>query len=270
MKTYPPCVIDGRPCLDNGLLCLACWADLRRDLVDIRDELARWLDITYARLSKLGEESIGIVIRGSGTGLGFNDRAGAVSRALAGELGRAVDAVLARTKVSGPRSRDIPTLAAWLVDHHRPVRDDPGVARLHRRVRELVGQAERVIDRRPPRVYLGQCGAPLTDVAARCDADIYARDDEDWVKCVCGMLWQVEHRREVLLDAVGEQLATAVEVCRALATYADVELKVDRLYKWAERGQIEQHPPRECETAPRYRIDDVREVLDAMTRKAGR
>lgn len=165
-------------------------------------------------------------------------------------------------------------LAAWLGIHQREIRRHEAVGELWQEIHDLVEQVRRIVDRRPDRQYLGMCSEPLMNDGYGqpylCNADLYAIDGRATVDCrACGARHHVEHRRKVLLDAVDDQLGTASEIARALAAYADVELKVERVRKWYSRGQIAQYAPRDGERWPRYRVGDVRELLDPTTRKAG-
>lgn len=173
---------------------------------------------------------------------------------------------------------DTADLARWLAEHEREVRRHEAVGELWHEVHDLVAQVRRIVDRRPDRQYLGVCSELLTtdvvlgdDGIDRCDADLYAIDGWPTVDCrQCGARHHVEHRRATLLDAVDDQLGTAAEIARALAAYGDIELKVERVRKWYSRGQIAQYAPREGDRWPRYRVGDVRELLDSTrTVKAG-
>lgn len=167
-------------------------------------------------------------------------------------------------------------LAAWLGDHERSVRRHEAVGELWQEVHDLVEQVRRVVDRRPDRCYLGVCSVHLDTLDGGgdahpgfppqpiyCDADLYAIDGDAYVTCrSCGALHHVAERRRVLLDSVDNQLGTGTEIARALAAYADLDLSLARLGMWANRGRIAVHPPREGERGKRYRVGDVRDLLD--------
>lgn len=296
MTQYPSCVIDGRPVLTAGHICLACWADLRGWLTDIRDHLVRDLEITFANLSRSGSAPIGIVVRNAATGLGYNETAGDLLRELHNELGgwvrvlheefgRLLQCSLCHVEQSqhaeGPAilPRDwVPVLhplvvnntralADWLLEHGAWIRRHPAADELYRTVQRLVRQAERVVDRRGGKVYLGICSEPLMDgltgEVTICEEDVNADEDAAGVTCkACGAMHITRERREVMLKAMRAQKLTASEISRAFATYADIDLKVERVRQWHRRGQIYQHPPREGERWPRYRVAVVRRLLD--------
>lgn len=289
MTNYPLCVVDQRPVHDAGNLCAACWADLEHDLTEVFASLADDLDITLAGLGRSGGSPIGIVVRSASRGVGFDERAGDLARQLHNCLGGWVRVVYEdEIQPGAPLAVADKTncLAAWLGTHEREVRRHEAVGELWQEIRDLVAQVRRVVDRRPDRQYLGVCSwalevgppvyvnsfeAPFREVISRCDADLYAVDGRSTVDCrQCGARHHVEHRRATLLDAVDDQLGTAAEIARALAAYGDIDLRVERIRKWYSRGQIAQYAPRDGDRWPRYRVGDVRELLDpTRTVKAG-
>lgn len=278
MTSHPPCVVDGRPVHDAGNLCAACWADLEHDLTELAESLLYDLGITLAGLGKSGGSPIGIVVRSAERGVGFDERAGDLLRQLHNTLGGWVR-VLAEDNALPIDMQDRPVqLASWLYCHQRQVRGHEAVGELWQEIRDLVAQVRQVVDRRPDRQYLGVCSELLTtdvvlgdDGIDRCDADLYAIDGWPTIDCrQCGARHHVEHRRATLLDAVDDQLGTAAEIARALAAYGDIDLKVERLRQWYSRGKIAQYAPRDGDRWPRYRVGDVRELLDpTRTVKAG-
>lgn len=182
-----------------------------------------------------------------------------------------------------PWPRDnLADLARWLIRHRRHVREHEAVADLHAELTWHIAAARRVIDRRPDKRYLGVCSAhletidgdeyadppvPTRDVI--CDADLYALDGHATITCrTCGTTHDVADRRAVLLAAIDDQLGTAAEIARALAAYADIDLRVERVRQWYSRGKIAQYPPRDSERSPRYRVGDVRALVDPAARKA--
>jgi hypothetical protein len=284
VTTYPLCVVDQRPVHTAGNLCPACWADLEHDLTEVVASLADDLDITLAGFGRSGGSPIGIVVRSASRGVGFDERAGDLARQLHNCLGGWVRVVYEDEIQPGvPLTVADKTncLAAWLGIHEREVRRHEAVGELWHEIRDLVAQARRVVDRRPDRCYLGVCSAELGMLdgggdahpgfppqPVYCDADLYSIDGHSTVDCrQCGTRHHVEHRRATLLDAVDDQLGTAAEIARALSAYANVELKVERLRQWYSRGKIAQYAPRDGDRWPRYRVGDVRELLNP-TRKA--
>ncbi|GAA0638111.1 hypothetical protein GCM10010174_69940 [Kutzneria viridogrisea] len=265
MTRYALCVVDARPVLVAGRICGACWSDLEHDLVELVDSLAADLDITLAGLGRSGGSPIGIVVRSASRGLGFDERAADLARDLRQCLGGWVR-VLCEDNALPLRVRDtIPALAAWLLQHETEVRAHPAVDDLWQEVREHIEQVRHVIDRRPDRRYVGICSEWIeaANARVRCGADLYVDEDRPTVTCrECGAVHHVGHRREVLLGALDDQLGTATEVARAFAAYAGVELTLARIGMWARRGQIVQHRPRKGERSFRYRVGDVRRLLD--------
>lgn len=276
MTDHPLCAVDQRPVHTAGNLCGACWADLEHDLTELAESLLHDLDITLAGLGRSGGSPIGIVVRSASRGVGFDERAGDLARQLHNCLGGWVRVVYEDEIQPGvPLTVADKTncLAAWLGIHEREVRRHEAVGKLWQEIRDLVEQVRRIVDRRPDRQYLGVCSEPLTSgvygTPFECDADLYVIDDlRSTVDCrQCGTRHHVEHRRATLLDAVDDQLGTASEISHALAAYANQDLKVERLRQWYSRGKIAQYAPRDGDRWPRYRVGDVRELLNP-TRKA--
>lgn len=266
MTNHPLCAVDGRPVHTDGLLCPACWADLDHDLSELVESLIYDLDRTLAGLGKTGGSPIGIVVRTAERGLGFDERAGDLLRQLHNCLGGWVR-VLCEDNALPIDVRNHPLdLAAWLTLHGLEIRGHEAVADLWQEIRGTAAQVRRIVDRRPDRRYLGVCSEPLDDADGEpiyCIADLYAVEDRTTVTCrTCGAVHDVAERRRTLLDAVDDQLGTAAEISNALAAYAEQELRVERVRQWYSRGRIAQYPPREGERWPRYRVGDVRELLD--------
>lgn len=60
-----------------------------------------------------------------------------------------------------------------------------------------------------------------------------------FVRCrTCGTNHDVKERRHALLEAARDYLVTTTEACRAIATYADGNLKEATVWKWKERGRV--------------------------------
>ena len=276
MTSYPLCAVDQRPVHTDGQLCAACWADLSHDLGELVDSLVYDLDRVLAGLTKSGGSPIGIVVRTAARGIGFNETAGDLLRDLHNCLGGWVR-VIAEDNALPIDVRNHPLdLAAWLTLHRGEIVRHEAVGELWAEIHGLVERARRITDRRPDRRYLGVCSAPLANdgygVPYTCTADLYATDElASTVDCrQCGTRHHVGHRRAVLLEAVGDQLGTAAEISKAIAEYGGVEVTVERIRQWYSRGKIAQHPPRDGERWPRYRVGDVRDLLDPeRTAKVG-
>lgn len=266
--SYPECLIDSRPVLAAGRICGACWADLRHDLTELAESLADDLDATLAGLGRRGGVPIGIVARSAETGLGWNERAGDLARQLHNTLGGWVRVLCEDNALPVDMADRTTVLAEWLRAHEVHVRAHEAVGDLWDEIRSLAAQARQAIDRRPDRSYLGICSAPTGE--GPCPADLYVIGARLTVHCpACGTGHHVEYRRDVMVAAVAGQLGTAVEVSRALSAMTGTPVPVNTIRSWALRGKLAQHPPREGERHPRYRIADVERLLHDTARRAG-
>jgi len=108
---------------------------------------------------------------------------------------------------------------------------------------------ERAVDRREAQRYVGPCGAPLQDVhgaagvsgVRACPVHLYAEPGADYVGCPsCGARYDVHARRRELLAAAEDRLAH-VELLVGALSGLGVELNVERVRKWAQRGRLLQH-----------------------------
>lgn len=137
-----------------------------------------------------------------------------------------------------------------------------------------IGFAWRAVDRRPDLLYAGPCdpsgdahAADGVDVPGPCPTDLYAAPGRSTVTCPrCQLVWDVEARRDYLLEAARDQLATAAELSRFLTVYGE-PVKGDRVRKWAERGLIAAHG-HDSQRRPLYRIGEAIDLLVTMERKS--
>lgn len=262
----PLCVVDQRPVHDGGQLCAACWADLRADFAEL-PELVHDLERVLAGLTKTGGSPIGIVVRTAERGIGFDERAGDLLRQLHNTLGGWVRVLCEDNALLVDVANRIADLARWLGEHEREIRRHEAAGELWAEVHELTERARyAVLPRGGSRAYLGVCSAPLNeddDEPELCDEDLYAPEGRSTVKCPkCWVTHQVAERRAVMLTAMRGEKLTAAECTRAFAGYRGVELTLARIGMWARRRRIYQHPPREGERSPRYRVAVVRLLID--------
>jgi hypothetical protein len=107
---------------------------------------------------------------------------------------------------------------------------------------------------------VGGCGLAFTQ-SGTCETDMYARAGSRTVKCPeCDVEYNVDARREWLLDAAEDQLAPAMLIARAVATLAGADITPELVRKWAERGRIS---VRSHDTRGKalYRVGDVLDVI---------
>jgi hypothetical protein len=105
--------------------------------------------------------------------------------------------------------------------------------------------------------YAGPC-----DV---CGRDMYARTGATIVECRhCALEWDLEPRRAWLLGQVGDQLATAADLSRALGGLG-VDVRPETIRKWRERKLL--HPAGTDRSGrPLYRVRDVQQLVARPTR----
>jgi ribosomal protein L37AE/L43A len=115
-------------------------------------------------------------------------------------------------------------------------------------------QLERVIDRPAPLKYAGPCNV--------CRKDLYAREGAAMVTCrPCGMDYDMDGRREWLLEAAEDRLERASLIAQAVTDLGS-PISADRIRKWAQRGRLIPHAT-DGLGRPLYRVGDVRELLKA-------
>ncbi len=162
-----------------------------------------------------------------------------------------------------------PDAAGWMATFPGLLAEHPQAGHMHADITSLVARIRRVIDRPPDKVYVGQCGAILED-GTDCPADLYAAPNRAWVECPsCGGSWNVTDRKQFLLQAVEDQLATPGEISRALSTLME-QVSASMIRSYAHRGRLNPHPPHPHDEKhrPRYRVGDVLDLLADVRRKA--
>jgi hypothetical protein len=264
------CVIAGcgRP-VEDALCCQACADRLARWLGDI-PALADDLDTTLARLSRQGDR---VGSRSAETPLPWDQRASAAAynlrsmlvgnvRMLAGEetlLGPACPACSHETCSAIRTARwpadEVPAMALWLLARVEWIRHHPSVDEVLDEVGYAVGEARRVIDSRPSLWYAGRCLAATP--AGPCQADLYAQLTAVWVTCPrCRTAYAVAERRDWLLEAAEDQLATAAEAARFLTAYYGEVVSANRITQWKARARVVAHGV-DSSGAPTFRVGDL-------------
>lgn len=157
------------------------------------------------------------------------------------------------------------TLLRWLADQldwlaHRP----EGEAALDE-IRYAITSLRNAIDTSASMSYIGPCD--------ECKRDLYAVEGRDSVTCPdCGLAYDVGERREWLLSLWRDRLGTAVEISRALSSWAGLDVTPERIRVLAQRDRIARHTAvvggRERSV---YRFGEVEEQAraDAVRRAEG-
>ncbi len=135
----------------------------------------------------------------------------------------------------------------------------------------LRADALRVVDRPPDLVYLGICSHPAKEGKPfevrrhgrvvrynECPEDIYADADATVIDCPrCKTTHSVEHRRDVLLVALNDQLAAAADIARGLPALG-LAVTAERIRQWKARGRLVDRGP---DGRPLYRVGDVIDLV---------
>lgn len=239
--------------------------DLR---TDTRPSLYELLIDTLTRRDHTGSDSIGAVSGASKYEVDFH--------AKAAELKDTIDELITTwaVDVAARHGRQLTATtirgaAAWLAKEPKLLAAHPDVATFADQLHKVVRSVKKVIDRDPEKVFLGQCGGQVTAEggATMCEADIYAPPGRDVVQCqACGAVWDVRWRRDRLLSAVDDQLATPPEIARALSKLGQ-PVTVNVIYGHIHRGNLTRHPPHPLDDRqrPRYRVGEVRAILSSTT-----
>lgn len=259
----------GRP--SGAMLCRYCTEDLVNDLADLAagpstatvrmPGLLADLDDVVTRLARVGGQSVGVAARSAETGVPYHAAAAELARTAAETLAYwAADLVTLHPHLTAPWSPI--EQAGWFTRYPRMLASHPEAAALHRELTSLAEKIRRMVDRAPVLAYLGPCGSLIDrpdGSADVCRAGLYALPERDFMRCrACRTQFDVRARREELLAAVVDQLATAPEIARALSTWG-LTVTVHAIRQWAHRGKIDPRPPhpRDARRTPRYRVGDV-------------
>ncbi|MFJ8818195.1 hypothetical protein [Amycolatopsis thermoflava] len=230
--------------------------------VDTRSGLYEDLVDTLARKDHTGSESLGVATKDVDRGVSFHAAAADAKDQLDAAVRYWTRAIASTFRVAPPAAT-VRTAATWLANHGALLAQHPAASEMHQHVVSLVKFVQRLVDRAPDRIYLGRCGVEIDRTV--CERDLYALPGRAWVQCpACNWWWDVGARREWLLDLAEDQLATPTEISQALSRLGR-EVTPAMIRGYAHRGRLTQHPPHPWDELerPRYRIGDVRDLLDA-------
>jgi hypothetical protein len=161
-------------------------------------------------------------------------------------------------------------LARFVAAHLGWLRVRPEAAQAWNELDAAYRRAVRTVDRPEAMWYAGPCWSPVAN-GAKCEQELYMpKTGQRWIRCHrCGAQWSSEARREWLLASARDYLATATEMARLVAAYAEV-ISTDfhrMLRLWIHRRRI--RPRTDDERGrPMYRVGDVLDlVTDSMARR---
>lgn len=276
--------VCGQPVADAAM-CAGCGHALDDHIAQVAEQhgLGWDLDIAISRQARMdlpgGKPDLEPYDDQPGTlrptPIPYDDRASRAARRLKAVLGTwvlFVDRHLAprpagpacRSCVHGScvliRRRDLPAdtvtaKAVWLRPRVGWLRHHPAGSVALDEIRDAVRAARRVIDRPADLLYAGPC--------QRCDVDLYARTEADFVTCPnpeCRTTYDVGELRAWLLKSAEDVLATATEISRALTRYAQ-PITPSAIRGYAHRGQLlpRGEQVEGARTSPLYRLGDVME-----------
>jgi hypothetical protein len=149
-----------------------------------------------------------------------------------------------------PPEHPTAVLALWLVGQLRWLRHRPEADEAYGDLADACQVLERVVDRPPDRIVVGQCP---------CGAYLYAVRGAAQVTCgACGTPYAVDETRAMLRRSLDEALFTAAEIA-TLAGYLGLQARRDmvrhRINVWATRGIVVSHG--DLGGAPAYRFGEV-------------
>ncbi len=258
----------GRP-VQDATICQDCSDRLEQALEDT-PALVHDLEITRSRQSRIGSQSIGIVVRGAERPLPWDQHASEATDLLRDTLNSWVRVVLdggaARPRMLAGQASRITVMARFLLAHHERLRQHPDAADAVDEIGHAVDNARRVTDRAPDRMYAGPCReeyGPDGDTGERCcTAHLYATNPRA-VQCPnCKAIHDVPPRQAWLLAVAQDQLETATNLSQALSRLGE-SVTPERVRKWAQRGRVLPHGHNE-RGHPLYRVGDVLELLHAQ------
>lgn len=207
----------------------------------------------------------------------FNRRAGDARTELLTALTMAADRIAEEREQFKAFNSDR-AIGPWLARQVPFLRAHPEGAERVEYLLDVLGQAARVVDRPPDRVYLGPCvGHVGVDDGSevRCTEELYAVESRPEFTCPrCGWIYQLAERRAHLLGlTTGLQLG-ATDCARALAGLG-LDVTASRVRDYASRHLIE--PVEDGEgNAVRvrghavYLVADVLAVVERIAHERGR
>jgi hypothetical protein len=248
-----------RPIQDTAVVCPHCGFQLDAALGEITVWLARELDITLSKQTRIAvghgapqPEEPQAKTPGTlkPTPSPFHRGASAAATRLKGELVTWARVVREGSGAELPGTDTIAVVAAWL-------RPRVGWLRYHEASQEAVDgicsavdAVWRIVDRPADMLFAGPCN--------ECDQDLYAHAGAQYVRCHtpdCGQIYQVEERRRWLLEALDDHLVNATHASRLL-TYLGITLASNSVRMYASKGRIVPHGM-DRDGNPTYRLGDV-------------
>lgn len=145
--------------------------------------------------------------------------------------------------------------------HQHAVIGSPDVRDRFERLDVAVRAALAAIDAPPEAWYAGQCSALQRD-GSICPEDLYALAGHGQIRCRrCAAAHSIEARRQALMAAVADVLATATEIRRAVRRFDGRPVTAEWLRQVRHRGRLVQRGVARVTGEPLYRLGDVMDLL---------
>lgn len=257
----------GRPIQDTAVVCPHCGFQLDAALAEIVEYrgLAYDLDAAVSRQVRIGQREGS---RSAETPLPYNKRASDAATHLRSVLVSWARIVHEETDPApiGPtcrrckhrscraiRFRQLPPdtlagIATWLRPRVGWLRHHRAGAEAWDEITQAVRDARRAVDRPAERLFAGPCN--------ECDTDLYAIAGALSVTCPeCGLMYEVEARREWLLGALEDHLVNATQMSR-LVTYLGIKVADSTIRTYASKGRIASHGT-DAKGHPLYKLGEV-------------
>jgi hypothetical protein len=234
-------------CECTTTLCGAHADSFKEILGDIPDRLAT-MPVTISKQSVTGGQG-GKPTNDDDRPLPVNLGAAEATQNLRAELVNLINRVI-HCLGEQPHDRTIPGVTMWAIKLMPRIVQHPESVDWYQGIYKAYERTTKAIDAPPERVRAGTC----------CGITIYASEDRTTVTCKqCRTVHDVAEMQAAELNRIRSYAGTASEVLRALS-HAEVKIRLTRLTKWADRGQIS------YTTDDRGRVFIVGDVLDTLAK----
>lgn len=253
------CQRCARPTGDSARLCMACHDTLMIDLRQVGELLADLL-ITRTKQDAIGNRQA----RVSGSRerpLGFRPGALVAADDLTAVLRFWARAIADEWASRLPRdwaaiSDDPEQCAKFLARYPTAIRHSECAADIVDQIAYAVSKARRATDRPAEKIYAGRC---------ECGIDLYAREKAAEIVCrECRRHYRTRDRRQAMLDALREHIATAADIAAGAGELYGRPLNRKTINKWHSRDRLiaRRHSPT---GDPMFRIGDVLDLAVASS-----
>ena len=196
------------------------------------------LDVVITRQAKIVGVPIGIVVHNNEPRLPFHDAASNLRIEVYRELAT-LGVIAANHNPHLQRVQRTPVeVGIWLSSRPGFLSNLPDAGAMVEAMKRRRMEVERMIDRPPAMVMLGNCATPTDD--GECPRHLYAPlDDENrppaWVRCAaCGAEHEVLSRQQALIADGRRAVGTAAEVSRVLGRIGIV-IPASTIRGWSQR-----------------------------------